>query len=99
MDFSLIFYLQSIKKQKNPYAFFKSSVGIFLRSFKIRQQGQTPDTSLMGFDLGCGVIALPHTRPSACTFHASHSLRNGGKLMRWLSTAKSLASISRSSVR
>ena len=38
-------------------------------------------------------------RPSACIFQASHSLRSGGRLMRWCSTRKSSASISRSRVR
>ena len=37
--------------------------------------------------------------PSACIFQASHSLRSGVRAMRWCSTRKSLATISRSSVR
>ena len=40
-----------------------------------------------------------YIRPSACTRHASHSLRSGVRRTRWCSTWKFAASISRSKVR
>ena len=72
-----------------------------------------PANAVAGPAPGTGVVPLAQQRgkapqatqgvfqnlPSACIFHASQNLRSGVSAMRWCSTRKSLASISRSSVR
>ena len=64
----------------------------------VRQAGHD-EAGAVHDDAGAGRGCVAHSRPKACTFQASQSLRTGVRLMRWCSTLNWSCSISRSRAR